>query len=60
MSYFLERAPGAYILLGAAPRNADRVYPHHHPGFDFDEGAISLGTELALRIIEETTGSQLD
>ena len=49
MSYFLERAPGAYILLGAAPRNAEHVHPHHHPGFDFDEGALSLGTELGVR-----------
>lgn len=59
MSYFLEKAPGAYILLGAAPRNSDRVHPHHHPGFDFDEGALSLGTELALRVIEAATGSEL-
>jgi amidohydrolase len=59
MSYFLERAPGAYVLLGAAPRNAEHVHPHHHPGFDFDEGALSLGTEFALRIIEAATASTL-
>ena len=57
--YFLEAAPGAYFLLGAAPRNAEHVYPHHHPRFDFDEAAMPLGIELALRIIEAATGSTL-
>jgi amidohydrolase len=58
MSYFLEAAPGAYFLLGAAPRGG-RAHPHHHPKFDFDEGALTLGTELALRVIEEASGSRL-
>jgi amidohydrolase len=59
MSYFLDRAPGTYFLLGAAPRHVERVRPHHHPGFDFDEACMPLGVELALRIIEEATGSRL-
>jgi amidohydrolase len=59
MSFFLERAPGAYFLLGAAPRGAGRVHPHHHPGFDFDEGCLAIGAELALRVIEAATGSEL-
>ncbi len=59
MAYFLQEAPGAYFLLGAAPPNAERVYPHHHPQFDFDEAALPIGIELGLRVIEEATGSQL-
>jgi amidohydrolase len=59
MSYFLDRAPGVYFLLGAAPRHVEHVHPHHHPGFDFDEACIPIGVELALRIIEEATGSAL-
>ena len=59
MSYFLDRAPGVYFLLGAKPRHVERVEAHHHPGFDFDEACIPLGVELALRIIEEATGSDL-
>ncbi|HET7135144.1 MAG TPA: amidohydrolase, partial [Casimicrobiaceae bacterium] len=59
MGYFLQRAPGAYFLLGAAPVEGRDRYPHHHPGFDFDERCIGLGTELALRIIEEATESVL-
>ena len=46
MAYFLEAAPGAYFMLGAAPPHAERVYPHHHPKFDFDEAALPIGIEL--------------
>ncbi len=59
VSYFLQAAPGAFFLLGAAPPNAAHVYPHHHPQFDFDEACIPLGVELALRIIEQASGSAL-
>lgn len=59
MCLFLEAAPGAYFLLGAAPSNAERVYPHHHPRFDFDEDSLPIGIEMALRVIEAATGSEL-
>ena len=36
----------------AAVGREGRVYPHHHPGFDFDEAAIPLGIELGLRVLE--------
>ena len=59
MCLFLEAAPGAYFLLGAEPAGAERVYPHHHPRFDFDEAALPIGIELGLRVIEAATGSDL-
>lgn len=60
MCRFLEERPGAYFLLGAAKRHADgHVYPHHSARFDFDEACIPLGIELALRVIEEASGSRL-
>jgi amidohydrolase len=59
MCRFLEAAPGAYFMLGAAPRGVEHVYPHHHPKFDFDEAALPLGIELGLRIVEQATGSVL-
>jgi amidohydrolase len=58
MCYFLQRRPGAYFMLGAQPREK-RAYPHHHPKFDFDEAAIGLGVEVALRIIETDAGCAL-
>jgi len=57
MSYFLQEAPGTYFLLGAAPRHDDRVYPHHHPRFDFDEAALPLGIELSLRVLEAASAT---
>ncbi len=59
MCRFLEERPGAYFMLGGAPHDAERVYPHHHPRFDFDEACLPLGIELGLRIIEEATGSRI-
>ena len=58
MAYFLERAPGAYFLLGARPDG--ELYPHHHPKFDFNEDCIPLGIEVGLRIVEAATGSSLN
>ena len=59
MCRFLEERPGAFFLLGAAPRGAAKVYSHHHPKFDFDESCLPLGVEIALRVIEAATGSEL-
>ena len=58
MSYFLQEAPGTYFLLGAAPPHADRVFPHHHPRFDFDEAALPLGIELSMRVLEAASAGQ--
>ena len=59
MAYFLERAPGAYFMLGGRPASGGRVYPHHHAKFDFDERCLSIGIELGMRIVEAATGSDL-
>jgi amidohydrolase len=59
MGLFLEARPGAYFMLGGRPSGAEHVYPHHHPGFDFDEACLPLGVEMALRIIERASGCRL-
>ncbi|MEB3356516.1 MAG: M20 family metallopeptidase [Synechococcales bacterium] len=52
MSFFLQQVPGCYFFLGSA--NADRGldFPHHHPRFDFDETALSMGVEMFVRCVE--------
>lgn len=56
MSYFLQRAPGVYYLVGT--RNTARGFdvPHHHPRFDLDESALPVGVRLlaasALELLE--------
>jgi amidohydrolase len=59
VAYFLQRAPGVFFLLGAAPAGREHVAPHHSPRFDFDEACLPLGVELALRIVEAVSGSSL-
>ena len=56
MSYFLQRVPGVYYLVGT--RNTARGFdaPHHHPRFDLDESALPVGVRLlaasALELLE--------
>jgi amidohydrolase len=46
MSYFLDKVPGTFFLVGSANTDRGLDYPHHHPRFDFDEAAIPLAVEL--------------
>lgn len=42
MAEFLNRAPGCFILVGAA-KSGDKHGPHHSPTFDFDERMMPTG-----------------
>jgi amidohydrolase len=46
MSYFLQRAPGVYFLVGTRNRARGFDAPHHHPRFDLDESALPIGARL--------------
>ena len=50
MSYFLEQRPGCYYQIGAAIPD-QHMMPHHHPGFDIDEGALPIGLKLSLQAV---------
>jgi amidohydrolase len=52
MACFLEKVPGCYFFLGAQPQERSRRFPHHHPRFDFEERALTVGLEFALRLVE--------
>lgn len=52
MAYYLQKVPGAFFFLGAAPDQAERIFPHHHPKFELDERAVPLAMELLLRCVE--------
>ncbi len=45
-AYFLEKVPGAFILLGAGNQEKGISAPHHSPGFDIDEAALPRGAAL--------------
>ncbi len=52
MSYFLREVPGCFFFLGSANRKRGLVHGHHSARFDFDEAALALGVEIAVRAIE--------
>ena len=53
VSFFLQEVPGCYFFLGSANTEKGLAYPHHHPRFDFDETALSVGVETFVRIVEK-------
>ena len=59
MSFFLNEVPGCYFFLGAANPEKGLAYPHHHPRFDFDETALSIGVEMFVRCVERFNGANL-
>jgi amidohydrolase len=44
-SYYLQKVPGVMGLLGARTES-EKVYPSHHPKFDFNESCLPRGAEL--------------
>jgi amidohydrolase len=46
VSEFLTRAPGCFILVGAAKPDDPDPSPHHNPTFDFDERMLPTGVAL--------------
>lgn len=53
MSFFLQEVPGCYFFLGSANLSRGLTFPHHHPRFDFDETALSMGVEIFVRCVEQ-------
>jgi amidohydrolase len=49
-AYFLERVPGALVLLGAGDPARGIDAPHHSPRFDISESALKVGAELFARL----------
>lgn len=46
MAEFLDRAPGCFVLIGAADPDGPELSPHHNPTFDFDERMLPTGVAL--------------
>jgi amidohydrolase len=52
-AYFLEKVPGAFILIGAGNEAGGIDAPHHSPRFDIDESALPVGAELLAALALE-------
>jgi len=46
MAEFLNRAPGCFVLVGAANPEEGFYSPHHSPSFDFEESVMPTGVSL--------------
>ena len=46
MAYMMSTIPGCYFFVGSANAEKELNYPHHHPRFDFDERALTVGAAL--------------
>jgi metal-dependent amidase/aminoacylase/carboxypeptidase family protein len=49
-AYFLQRIPGAFVLIGAANAARGITAPHHTARFDVDESVFPRGAELLARL----------
>jgi len=56
MSFYLQRYPGFYGILGAGKPGAE-IFPHHHECFDVDESALPKGAEFLARSALEFLGN---
>lgn len=45
-SFFLDKAPGSFALVGSGNPEKDTEWSHHHGNFDIDEDALVTGAEL--------------
>lgn len=56
-SEFTQRVPSVFFHVGSADKASGKVWGHHHPRFDIDERALSIGVEVmvesALRWLRE-------
>ena len=52
-SYFLQKVPGCYFLIGSAPEGREPLsVPHHCSHFDIDERALLIGSSVYLELID--------
>ncbi len=54
-AYYLREVPGCFFFVGAGNEEKGATYPHHHPRFDIDEDALSVGVEALLATYLEYT-----
>jgi amidohydrolase len=45
-SFYQQKISGAYFFVGSTNADKGLVYGHHHPKFDFDEGAMPRAAAL--------------
>ena len=54
-AYYLEKAPGAFMLLGQAAEGHPRV-PVHNGHYDFNDDLLPIGASCFARLVEQQLG----
>jgi amidohydrolase len=58
-SYYLQKVPGAFFMLGNRNEAKGTIHPYHSSLFDIDEDILPLGVEMFVRIIDEFLGLEI-
>ena len=48
---YLERVPGCFYFVGSSNAERGLTWGHHHPRFDVDEDALTIGVETMTRTV---------
>lgn len=54
-AYYLQKVPGTFIYVGAAPEGKE-PYPHHHPKFEIHEDSLVTAAKAMAVIVDEYVG----
>ncbi len=49
-AYYLQKIPGAFMWLGARNESKGFINQMHHPKFNFDEDALTLGSKMYAKL----------
>jgi amidohydrolase len=52
-SYYLQKIPGTFVMLGVGNKEKGIIYPQHHPKFDIDEDILPIGTAINVAVALE-------
>ncbi len=50
-SFFLQKIPGCFYLVGSANEKKGINKPHHSPYFDIDEDCLPIGVEMHVQVV---------
>jgi amidohydrolase len=57
-SFYLEKRPGAFMLLGMRDEQAGIVHPHHSAQFEVNDAVLVTGVEILLRAAAALLGER--
>ncbi|MGB9789726.1 MAG: M20 metallopeptidase family protein [Thermotoga caldifontis] len=56
MSFFLQKVPGVFYLVGSANAEKGLDKPHHSPYYDIDEDALLVGVQMHVSLVTALLG----